>query len=122
MKDVIAKLLKTANDLDSLGMFNDANSLTRLAYDFNNPEKEEIVDDSFVNADEHEELMRVLDEMSASGEIDDSQVQHIMEIIQEGNPSAHSWEKEELVDDSLAMDMPVKQFSDKKKNYSIKVL
>ena len=122
MKDVIAKLLKTANDLDSLGMFNDANSLTRLAYDFNNPEKEEIVDDSFVNADEHEELMRVLDEMSASGEIDDSQVQHIMEIIQEGNPSAHSWEKEELVDDSLAMDMPVKQFSGKKKNYSIKVL
>jgi len=122
MKDVIAKLLKTANDLDSLGMFNDANSLTRLAYDFNNPEKEEIVDDSFVNADEHEELMRVLDEMSASGEIDNSQVQHIMEIIQEGNPSAHSWEKEELVDDSLAMDMPVKQFSGKKKNYSIKVL
>jgi len=122
MKDVIAKLLKTANDLDSLGMFSDANSLTRLAYDFNNPEKEEIVDDSFVNADEHEELMRVLDEMSNSGEIDDNQVQHIMEIIQEGNPSAHSWEKEELVDDSLAMDMPVKQFSGKKKNYSIKVL
>jgi len=122
MKDVIAKLLKTANDLDTIGMFSDANSLTRLAYDFNNPEKEELVDDSFVNADEHEELMRVLDEMSNSGEIDDTQVQHIMEIIQEGNPSAHSWEKEELVDDSLAMDMPVKQFSDKKKNYSIKVL
>ena len=122
MKDVIAKLLKTAYDLDAIGMFSDANSLTRLAYDFNNPEKEELVDDSFVNADEHEELMRVLDEMSNSGEIDDTQVQHIMEIIQEGNPSAHSWEKEELVDDSLAMDMPVKQFSDKKKNYSIKVL
>ena len=120
MKSAIEKLLKTANNLDSMGMYSDANILTRLAYDFNNPEKEEIVDDSFINADEHEELMRILDEMSASGEIDDNQVKHIMEIVQEGNPSAHSWEKEELVDDSLAMDMPVKEFSDKKKNYSIK--
>ena len=105
MKSAIEKLLKTANNLDSMGLFSEANILTRLAYDFNNPEKEEIVDDSLINADEHEELMRILDEMSASGEIDDNQVKHIMEIVQEGNPSAHSWEKEELVDDSLAMDM-----------------
>ena len=56
MKTVIAKLLQTANNLDSLGHFEEANRLTKLAYDFNNPEKEELVDDSFINADEHESL------------------------------------------------------------------
>ena len=78
MKSAIEKLLKTANNLDSMGLFSEANILTRLAYDFNNPEKEEIVDDSFINSDEHEELMKILDEMSASGEIDDNQVKHII--------------------------------------------
>jgi hypothetical protein len=60
--------------------------------------------------------------MSKSGELNDEQVKHIMEIVKEGEIPAHSWEKEELVDSSLAMDMPVKQFSGKNKNYSIKVL
>jgi hypothetical protein len=122
MKTVIAKLLRTANNLDSLGHFEEANRLTRLAYDFNNPEKEELVDNSFINADEHESLTRVLEEMTNSGELNDDQVRHIMDIVKEGEIPAHTWEKEELVDSSLAMDMPVKQFSGKKKNYSIKVL
>ena len=122
MKTVIAKLLRTANNLDSLGFIEEANSLTKIAYDFNNPEKEELVDDSFINADEHESLTSILEEMTNSGELNDDQVRHIMDIVKEGEIPSHTWEKEELVDSSLAMDMPVKQFSGKKKNYSIKVL
>jgi hypothetical protein len=122
MKTVIAKLLQTANNLDSLGHFEEANRLTKLAYDFNNPEKEEIVDDSFINADEHESLSQVLEEMTNSGELNDEQVRHILDIVKEGEISDHTWEKESLVDDSLAKDMPVKEFSNTKKNYSIKVL
>lgn len=122
MKTVIAKLLQTANNLDSLGHFEEANRLTKLAYDFNNPEKEELVDDSFINADEHESLSKVLEEMTNSGELNDEQVRHILDIVREGEIPSHTWEKEELVDSSLAMDMPVKEFSNTKKNYSIKVL
>lgn len=122
MKTVIAKLLQTANNLDSLGHFEEANRLTKLAYDFNNPEKEELVDDSFINADEHESLSKVLEEMTNSGELNDEQVRHILDIVREGEIPSHTWEKEELVDSSLAMDMPVKEFSNIKKNYSIKVL
>lgn len=122
MKTVIAKLLQTANNLDLLGHFEEANRLTKLAYDFNNPEKEELVDDSFINADEHESLSKVLEEMTNSGELNDEQVRHILDIVREGEIPSHTWEKEELVDSSLANDMPIKEFSNTKKNYSIKVL
>lgn len=78
-------MIKVANDLDKLGYFEEANDLTRLAYDFSNPEKEEIVDDSFAEADEFEELERILKELKDSGEITFDQMEEVMDIVKPDN-------------------------------------
>ena len=46
MKTLIAKLISVANILDERGYHKDANNITRLAYDFANPIKQDRVDDS----------------------------------------------------------------------------
>ena len=46
MKTLIAKLITVANSLDEKGYHKDANFVTKLAYDFARPDKQDIVDDS----------------------------------------------------------------------------
>jgi hypothetical protein len=46
MKTLIAKLITVANTLDQRGYHKDANFVTKLAYDFARPDKQDIVDDS----------------------------------------------------------------------------
>jgi hypothetical protein len=46
MKTLIAKLINVANKLDAKGNHQDANYITKLAYDFANPDKQDRVDDS----------------------------------------------------------------------------
>ena len=116
-------MINMANELDKIGMGSEADRMTKMAYDFSNPAKEELVDDSLKNSDDHQELQQILEEMSATGEITDEQVKHILEIVDEGDVSSHSWEKESIVDNSLALDLPDTQsMSFDKKNYSIRYL
>jgi hypothetical protein len=122
-KETITAMINMANELDKIGMGFEADRMTKMAYDFSNPAKEELVDDSLKNSDDHQELQEILEEMSASGEITDEQVKHILEIVDEGDVSSHSWEKESVVDNSLALDLPDTQsMSFDKKNYSIRYL
>ena len=55
-KQVIAEVIELANHFEDSGMISIANRVTdialKLAYDFNNPKKEEIVDDSLALEDE----------------------------------------------------------------------
>jgi hypothetical protein len=122
-KETITAMINMANELDKIGMGSEADRMTKMAYDFSNPAKEELVDDSLKNSDDHQELQQILEEMSATGEITDEQVKHILEIVDEGDVSSHSWEKESIVDNSLALDLPDTQsMSFDKKNYSIRYL
>ncbi len=116
-------MIRVANELDKIGMGFEADRMTKMAYDFSNPVKEELVDDSLKNSDDYQELQEILEEMSASGEISEQQVKHILEIVDEGDVSSHSWEKESIVDNSLSTDLPnIQPMSYEKKNYSIRVL
>ena len=122
-KETISSMIKVANELDKIGMGFEADRMTKMAYDFSNPVKEELVDDSLKNSDDYQELQEILEEMSASGEISEQQVKHILEIVDEGDVSSHSWEKESIVDNSLSTDLPnIQPMSYEKKNYSIRVL
>jgi hypothetical protein len=107
-KIIISQIVDSANDLEELGFVNLASRLTdmaaRIAYDFNNPQKEELVDDSFSNSDNEEELQRILKEMSDSDKVSDDQVKHILDIVKDGDVSSHSWNKENIVDDSFVND------------------
>lgn len=122
-KETISSMIRVANELDKIGMGFEADRMTKMAYDFSNPVKEELVDDSLKNSDDYQELQEILEEMSASGEISEQQVKHILEIVDEGDVSSHSWEKESIVDNSLSTDLPnIQPMSYEKKNYSIRVL
>jgi len=107
-KIIVSQIVDTANDLEELGFVNLASRLTdmaaRIAYDFNNPQKEELVDDSFSNSDNEAELQRILKEMSDSDKVSDDQVKHILDIVKDGDVSSHSWNKENIVDDSFVND------------------
>ena len=107
-KIIVSKIVDSANDLEELGFVNLASRLTdmaaRIAYDFNNPQKEELVDDSFSNSDNEAELQRILKEMSDSDKVSDDQVKHILDIVKDGDVSSHSWNKENIVDDSFVND------------------
>jgi hypothetical protein len=107
-KIIVSQIVDSANDLEELGFVNLASRLTdmaaRIAYDFNNPQKEELVDDSFSNSDNEAELQRILKEMSDSDKVSDDQVKHILDIVKDGDVSSHSWNKENIVDDSFVND------------------
>ena len=80
-KKIITSMVKVANELDKMGFYDEASDLTKLAYDFSNPEKEELVDDSLSMGDEFEELHRILEELRDSGEITDLQLDEVMDIV-----------------------------------------
>jgi hypothetical protein len=107
-KIIVSQIVDSANDLEELGFVNLASRLTdmaaRIAYDSNNPQKEELVDDSFSNSDNEAELQRILKEMSDSDKVSDDQVKHILDIVKDGDVSSHSWNKENIVDDSFVND------------------
>lgn len=91
-KQVIAEVIKLADEFENNGMVSIANKVTdialKLAYDFNNPEKEEIVDQSLA-LEEDEDITHWNDdeEEDSSDKLDFSNIF-----------------KELLVDDSLAKD------------------
>lgn len=91
-KRVIAEVIKLANDFEDNGMVSLANRVTdialKLAYDFNNPEKEEIVDDSL--ALEQKDITHWNDDEEDEDESDKVDFSNIF--------------KELLVDDSLTKD------------------
>jgi hypothetical protein len=49
-------------------------------------------------------LQRILKEMSDSDKVSDDQVKHILDIVKDGDVSSHSWNKENIVDDSFVND------------------
>lgn len=91
-KQVIAEVIKLADEFENNGMVSIANKVTdialKLAYDFNNPEKEEIVDQSLA-LEEDEDITHWNDDE----EEDNSDKLDFSNIF-----------KELLVDDSLAKD------------------
>ena len=93
-KKVIAEVIKLANDFENNGMVSIANKVTdialKLAYDFNNPKKEEIVDQYL--ALEDEDITHWNDDED-SDDSDDSDKVDFSNIF-----------KELLVDDSLTKD------------------
>jgi hypothetical protein len=93
-KKVIAEVIKLANDFENNGMVSIANKVTdialKLAYDFKNPKKEEIVDESL--ALEDEDITHWNDDED-SDDSDDSDKVDFSNIF-----------KELLVDDSLTKD------------------
>lgn len=92
-KQVIAEVIKLADHFENEGMISIANRVTdialKLAYDFNNPKKEEIVDDSLA-----------LEEDEDSDWIDDQDDEH----NDSDKLDFSNIFKELLVDDSLAKD------------------
>ena len=93
-KKVIAEVIKLANDFENNGMVSIANKVTdialKLAYDFNNPKKEEIVDESLALEDEG---ITHWNDDEDSDDSDDSDKIDFSNIF-----------KELLVDDSLTKD------------------
>lgn len=89
-KIIISKLISIANQLDSIGIHDDADKLTRVADSFSAPMKEDIderMDDSLSAGDDFAELQRILDEMVSSGEINEMQKSEIENIVNEGDMS-----------------------------------
>lgn len=90
-KKVIAEVIKLANDFENNGMVSIANKVTdialKLSYDFNNPKKEEIVDQSLALEDED------ITHWNDDEDSDDSDKVDFSNIF-----------KELLVDDSLTKD------------------
>jgi hypothetical protein len=106
-KQVIAEVIKLADDFENNGMVSIANRVTdiaiKLAYDFNNPEKEDIVDQSLALEDSditHWNDDEVDDE-------DDSDKIDFSNIF-----------KELLVDDSLTKDFSFDDEDDEDDEYS----
>lgn len=122
-KIIVSQIVDSANDLEEFGFVNLASRLTdmaaRIAYDFNNPQKEELVDDSFNNSDNEAELQRILEEMSDSDKVSDDQVKHILDIVKDGDVSSHSWNKENIVDDSFVNDFSFEDEDDQKDDSEI---
>jgi len=122
-KIIVSQIVDSANDLEEFGFVNLASRLTdmaaRIAYDFNNPQKEELVDDSFSNSDNEAELQRILEEMSDSDKVSDDQVKHILDIVKDGDVSSHSWNKENIVDDSFVNDFSFEDEDDQKDDSEI---
>jgi hypothetical protein len=122
-KIIVSQIVDSANDLEEFGFVNLASRLTdmaaRIAYDFNNPQKEELVDDSFSNSDNEAELQRILEEMSDSDKVSDDQVKHILDIVKDGDVSSHGWNKENIVDDSFVNDFSFEDEDDQKDDSEI---
>ena len=105
-KIIISKLISIANQLDSIGIHDDADKLTRVADSFSAPMKEDIderMDDSLSAGDDFAELQRILDEMVSSGEINEMQKSEIENIVNEGDMSKDMSSDEDSVN--------VKEFS-----------